>query len=175
MERCLKNLDSTQKDIIISNPSSAYPLFLKIVLNEISLFGSYEELNDKLLNFGDSTKAAFEEVIRTIDSDTFYPEGFVKFTLLMLYYSKNGLNEEELTYGLSFKFDQGDLNECLMIFLRRIREYVTLTYDKYSIRYDELAQAISNQFGDLESDVRRINLQKRGQERMKSTLEREEG
>lgn len=156
LERCLKNLDSTQKDIIISNPSSAYPLFLKIVLNEISLFGSYEELNDKLLNFGDSTKAAFEEVIRTIDSDTFYPEGFVKFTLLMLYYSKNGLNEEELTYGLSFKFDQGDLNECLMIFLRRIREYVTLTYDKYSIRYDELAQAISNQFGDLESDVRRI-------------------
>ena len=156
MGKCLKNLDDEQKDLIISKSSSKSPLFLKIVLNEISLFGSFEELNDKILSFGNSTKTAFQEVIRTLDADISYPDDFVKYVLLMLSYSKYGLNEHELLHGLSLKFNGAHLKEHLMIFLRRINEYVSLIYDKYSIHYDELQQAIFNQFGYLERDVRKI-------------------
>ena len=155
LNHILKNLNQAQKELIISNPASKSPLFLKILLNELKNFGSYENLVEKIEGFGDSTLSAFEELLRALENDASFANGFARDTLLLLIYSKHGLNEEELVFGLE-SLSHIDARSKLRLFLYRMGDYILAIEDRYFIKFDEFKKAILGLYGDCEQRIREI-------------------
>ncbi|MBQ6388183.1 MAG: DUF4062 domain-containing protein [Mogibacterium sp.] len=155
--RTLKKLDREQKNIIISAPGSVYPMYIRLVLNELKTYGSFADLPDKIAKFGDTPKAAFAEMIRTLIDE--YGTTMTGNVIGMLVYARDGLSEEELMTGLrdlrAYTFlEQKEYQLRLRMFLRRIRPYLVRVNGRYDIQNKTFLEAAVEQFGELESECR---------------------
>lgn len=156
MDNCLKNLDKKQEELILSKTASRSPLFLGIILNEIKSFGSFEELNKKIDNFGTDIPSAFKELIKTLENDTLFPSDFSNYVLLMLTLSRYGLTEKDLLVGLeNLNFNNKNITSTLRIFLRRINNYTLYNKGVYSIKYASLKRVILSENRFIETQIRR--------------------
>ncbi|GHV94010.1 hypothetical protein AGMMS50293_03300 [Spirochaetia bacterium] len=95
-----KNLNDQQIERIAEDPENANPLALCTLLDELRMFGVHEKLNEKIdwyLKAG-SIPALFELVLARLE-DNFDDgkENFVKNVLSLLWVSRNGLSEDELS------------------------------------------------------------------------------
>ena len=69
LERYLKSLDDKQMELLLSKPSASNPLFLRIILSELRMFGSFEELNRQLDGFGPDVQSAFGAMLARLEDD----------------------------------------------------------------------------------------------------------
>ena len=65
----LKTLDDEQIDVICSFEASENPLFLKVLLSELRVFGSFDQLSEEIGRFGNSPVSAFKHVLDRLESD----------------------------------------------------------------------------------------------------------
>lgn len=155
--RTLKKLDFLEKNEIITAEGASFPLYLRVVLNELRSYGSFTDLADKILMFGDSPETAFAEMIR--DAADEYGEEMTGAVMGMLVYSRDGLSEEELMSGLrmlgvSTDNEMAEMLSGLRMFLRRIRPYTIRAGRRYDIRIKALSEAVRQRYGESESDYR---------------------
>lgn len=155
--RTLKKLDFLEKNEIITAPGAAYPLYLRVVLNELKNYGTFADLADKILRFGDSLETAFSEMIYTVGKE--HGSILLGAVLGMLVYSRDGLDEEELMSGLKMlglytDTERSGMLHSLRMLMRRLRPYLVRAGRRYSIVIRSLADAVKLRYGDLEPEYR---------------------
>lgn len=162
--RTLKKLDMNQLNEIISVDGAEYPMFLRIVINELKTFGSFVELTDKIRRFGDKPQTAFAELIDAVsgefeETDINIKGGFTGAVMGMLLFARDGLSEDEMMAGLENMgalagTDPDEVRTLLRRFMRRIRPYIVRINRRYSLQNKALKGAVTERFGALESQCR---------------------
>ena len=98
----LKNLDERHLETLIHSPGAENPLFLKVVLSELRVFGAFANLGEKIrLDFGETPISAFEGVLKRLENDPAYspinPKQAVPLLFGLLAHARQGLSVDELT------------------------------------------------------------------------------
>jgi tetratricopeptide (TPR) repeat protein len=91
-----KELSDEQLSRIVSDNTSANPLFLRTSLEELRLFGSFEQLDEKIDYYlgAKGLEELFQRVIARIEGD--YGEALVRDVMTLIWASRWGLSEREL-------------------------------------------------------------------------------
>ncbi|MDR1895142.1 MAG: tetratricopeptide repeat protein [Spirochaetales bacterium] len=95
-----KNLNGPQIERIARDPENSNPLALCTLLDELRMFGVHEKLDEKIDWYlkAESIPALFELVLGRLEENFNYgKENFVKNVLSLLWVSRNGLSEDELS------------------------------------------------------------------------------
>ena len=94
-----KKLNRSQTAMIINNPQSSNPLYLRTLLEELKVFGEYELLNDRIRYYLEAP-TIHELIILILErlEDTYEKErkGLVGDSLTLLWASRRGLSQTEL-------------------------------------------------------------------------------
>ena len=132
LSRYFKELDKSRIQALIGTDSAENPLFLKIALSELRLFGVHSDLNAIINNtFGISPVTAFHAVLSRIESDPSYtrlsPQISIPHIFGWLAHSKYGLSDGELIdllikEGLTDNRD--DAQDAIYLILRQLRPYL---------------------------------------------------
>jgi WD40 repeat protein len=102
LEQYLKQLDERHLQTLIGLSPTSNPLYLKVVLSELRVFGSFINLGEKIrAGFGDTPVLAFSGILRRLEKDPAYtsldPEKVVPLLFGLLAYARQGLSVKELT------------------------------------------------------------------------------
>ncbi len=91
-----KALSFDQRLVIIEDPKSANPLFLRTLLEELRIFGSFEELDNRIAHYISSrnTSDLFQRVLARMEND--YGKDRLENILSLIWASRHGLSETEL-------------------------------------------------------------------------------
>lgn len=151
LKRYLKTLDTTQMEILLKKPGTINPLFMRIVLSELRLFGSFEGLAGFLEAFGDSVESAFTAVLERLEKDyeaTAIGSDLVVGVFSSLAASGDGLSlkEWELASGCAVH------NGHLQMILRQIEPFMRVTISDgeaiYYFGYDTFLAAAKKRYQD---------------------------
>lgn len=158
LERYLKNLDKSHIASICRTPASQNPLYLKIVLSELRIFGAFKKLDDEINKFGSSPLEAFRTVLRRLEEDIadvkIKPGEAVPFLFGLLAYSRKGLSEDELTYCFSQKFpdlNDSDIRACIRYYIRQMRPFIARRESISDYLYESFKVAAKEKYRENES------------------------
>ncbi len=116
-----KTLDDGQVDLLLANPATANPLFLRVALEELRGFGRFERVSTRIERFpssGDLTTAIFTQVIERLEEE--FGEPLSHGVLSLLAAARRGLSEDELGSLVA----PGDRAQALFPLLRQLRSYL---------------------------------------------------
>ncbi len=158
LSRYLKALSPNMLDEIVSNCPDFNPLFEKIVLSELRVFGSHDELSEEINKYkGKSVVESFGQMISRMENDITYSlpalGSSVPIFLGLLACSINGLSLRELcdTAMVELKSDKeypmSLIEDAASVLLAGVRDFVALDGERYMIRYESLSKAISVKYG----------------------------
>jgi tetratricopeptide (TPR) repeat protein len=93
-----RTLSPKRVDRIANAPQSANPLYLRVLLDELRLFGEHERLEERISYYleADSPDDLYEKVIGRWEKDYSGGTNLVKDTLTLLWAARRGLTESEL-------------------------------------------------------------------------------
>ena len=89
-----RKLNDHQMTVLLSHLGVKNPLYLRIALEELRLFGKYEQLSKRIKNLADDITGLFNQVLERLENDHGYELVSEVFSLLES--SRYGLNEVEL-------------------------------------------------------------------------------
>lgn len=148
----LKDVDEEQTKKILDMKGSANPLFLKILLNELRVHGSFDTLMDKLnQNYGDTPSTAFQQFLYRLHEEytALYPFGS---SLLFTFASALALSQEAVdtdmllyvAYHLTEmeKVPRQEFLDALHAIIRETEPFLVESGDGYAFRYDSLRRAV---------------------------------
>lgn len=138
-----KPLPKKQKTYLESYIALKSPVFVEILLNELSRSDVHVDLESEVKDFGDSIFSAFRHLIDILEKDTYYPKNLVRKTLALLAYSANGLDRDSLLGALENGQDQ-----YLDAFLERISNYQFEMNSRHMIGYEDFRKAIMVKYSD---------------------------
>ena len=119
-----KTLDDRQLDLLLNNPATRNPLFLRVALEELRFFGSFEDLDARIrtiphsTNVTDPVQTIFRHVLERLEED--FDAQLVRELLRLLTTARRGLAERELRSLLGEQACTGDLFPVL----RHLRPYL---------------------------------------------------
>ena len=160
-----KTLDENQVRMLLQNPASENPLYLKVALEELRGFGSFEELNDRIaalprpgledavyerakfsaramLHADDPLTALFTQVIQRLEDE--FSSSLVHDVLTMLAAARRGLSERELQEFLAGYPDAEDL----FAVLRQLRANLMIRTGLLGFYHTGLDQAVRRYYLD---------------------------
>ena len=159
LDQYLKALDDYLIDELISVEGAANPLFLKIVLSELRVFGSFEQLSQKIrTDFGTDPVSAFRAVLRRLISDPAYaplPSAqVVPVVFGALACARSGLSVEELSDILCRAMGQTpptedqlrNAREAVLVILRQERPFLARRDGRYDFFYESFLTAAREAF-----------------------------
>ncbi|KAL6063505.1 DUF4062 domain-containing protein [Balamuthia mandrillaris] len=171
MKQYAKTLTSQQIDLVMAAPQTTNPLFLRTLLEEIRVFGVFEELDRHIEHYltAKDPPALFELVFSRVEADmqqqqnghsTFDPVGDA---LALLWVSRRGLSENELVEALAISpslwsrlhiaFEEAlvDRSGMLTFFHDYMRQAVERRYLKRTPQnYNKYRQRIVSYFSGLQ-------------------------
>jgi tetratricopeptide (TPR) repeat protein len=99
LKQYTKSLSNDQAALIVSQPQSSNPLYLKVLLEELRLFGKHEELNQQISFYleAKSVTDLYRKILDRYEKDyeTERP-GLVSDAMTYIWASRRGLQESEL-------------------------------------------------------------------------------
>ncbi len=141
-----RTLDEDQIDILFKNAATRNPLFLKVVLDELQGFGSFENLGQRVSDFPSTEMESFSEsqlirslfgqVIARLEED--FHTDFTQRVLSLIASSRYGLTEKELV-ALTSSNENSDL---LFPILRQLRPYLMKRGAMILFQHQELKEAV---------------------------------
>jgi hypothetical protein len=167
LDRYFKALDEIHIDAICNLPSTANPLFLKILLHELRMFGAFKQLNEKINRYGDDPQKAFTAVLERLENDPAYdvisPKESVPFLFGLLAYSRKGLSEDELVecFSKKFKLNKDDDKEnekmcsTVRFYLRQIRPFMARREGRTDFLYESFMIAAEERYKNNETSLQR--------------------
>ena len=148
----LKALDEEQIDTICGFEASKIPLFLKILLSELRVFGSFDQLKGKITMFGDSPKSAFDHVLERLEEDEKLIEGenIVPLMFSLLANARVGLSEDELKAIIKTQTNASDkeIQDSIRINLRQMRPFMARKEGRHDFFYESFKLAAKERYGD---------------------------
>lgn len=155
LKNYLKELSEADIKTICESPGSENPLYLKVLLAELRVFGSFEQLSDKIRSFGNSPKTAFKQVLYRLKDDERYTEGenIVELLFSLLASSRNGLSENEIVSIISSKINpEGDENKiksiryAVRLNLRQVRPFMARREGRHDFFYESFDLASQEEY-----------------------------
>jgi WD40 repeat protein len=154
LNQYLKNLDKYQIEAIINTQGTDNPLFLKIILTELRVFGAYANLTNKIWegSYGEKPVSAFGEVLNRLENDPAYsltdPRVAVPLLFGLLAHARHGLSEEELVslflQELKLKKNRRTkegLKDTIRLLLRQVRPFLAMRDGRHDFFYESFRLA----------------------------------
>lgn len=99
LKRFSKTLDESQIKRITKAKQSSNPLYLKTLLDELRVFGSYEKLNERIDYYlqAETIEALFDRMLERLEQDYDRDNsGLTKDVMSLIWASRRGMSETEL-------------------------------------------------------------------------------
>lgn len=152
MGRFLKDIDEAQTECVINMEGSSNPLFLKIVLNELRMYGSFDTLMEQLrTNYGRYPRQAFIPVIRrTVEEMGAEGAGGIGTAYIVLgtmAFAREGIRLSYYEYMIRNLTDiktapeEGAVSDLVYSLIQRLADYLSIDGDRCSFRYESLRLA----------------------------------
>jgi WD40 repeat protein len=149
LQTYLKKLDEPLVRDLVLMPGTDNPLFLKIILGELRLFGSHDNLAKKLHDeYGDQPVTAFDAVLRRVENDPAYhrldPRALSEHMFGWLVHSRYGLTKEELAKLLvnaKIAETEEDAKDAVNVLARQLRAFLTTRDQRIGFFYDSFRRA----------------------------------
>ena len=154
LKKFLKALDDKQIDTICGFKGSANPLYLKILLSELRVFGSFAQLAEEIEKFGETPKEAFNTVLNRLENEiTSLNINSAKFTPLLfglLANARNGLSEKELVSCMEKELDINEkkLIQAIRLFIRQVRPFMARREGRIDYFYEAFKLAAKERYID---------------------------
>jgi hypothetical protein len=167
LDRYFKALDDNHIDAICNLPSTNNPLFLKVLLHELRMFGAFKQLNEKINQYGDDPQKAFTAILERLESDPAYdvitPKESVPFLFGLLAYAKKGLSEDELVacFSKKFKLNKNDdkenekMRSTVRFYLRQVRPFMAHREGRSDFLYESFMIAAKERYKNNETCLQR--------------------
>ena len=147
--RFRKKLPEELLDELVAAPPTANPLYLKVLLDELRVFGEHEQLAQKLRWYLEATKpdALYERMLTRLEEDYEGKRtGLVGEALSLIWASRNGLSENELLELLGGE-DQPALPWTTWAPLHlALQESLALRGGRLTFFHDYLRQAVEKRY-----------------------------
>ena len=161
LSQYLKELDNNHIETLIKSHSAHNPLYLKVMLSELRVFGDFDSLGEKIrTDFGDTPLSAFEGVLRRLEHDPAYspiePKEAVPLIFGLLAHARNGLSGEELTslliQALDNKKRMEDASDTVHFFLSQVRHFLARRDGRYDFFYESFKNAALKRYVSEEDE-----------------------
>jgi WD40 repeat protein len=153
LEKYLKALDNEYISVICNLPASENPLYLKIVLSELRVFGAFKQLETEIKHFGNNPLEAFNSILDRLENDTAYsaiePKKAVPFLFGLLSCARNGLSEDELTSCFRQEFteiSENDIRNAIRLYNRQLRSYLARRNGRTDFLYESFMLAAQKRY-----------------------------
>jgi WD40 repeat protein len=160
LSQYLKELEPEHVETLIASEGADNPLYLKIVLSELRVFGVAARLHERIRrDFGSDPAAAFEGVLRRLEDDPPYaeldPRHVVPLIFALLAHSRSGLTEDELADLIALHYPWRDREPgarrdrsrvAVNFYLRQARPYLARRQGRHVFFYDSFRAAVRNRY-----------------------------
>lgn len=151
LSRHLKELDDRYLEALVRSDAAANPLWLKIVLSELRVFGAFDQLGEVLARgLGDTPLAAFDAVLRRLESDPAHaaipPQVAVPLLFGSLAYARGGLPDGVLVRVFLRDLDltgerRGAVEDTIQLLLRQVRPFLARRHGRHDYFYESFQLA----------------------------------
>ena len=150
----LKKLSDSQMDALVRSPGAENPLYLKIVLNELRVFGEYDTLKRHIEeDFGDTALSAFSAMLARLESDPdcdgFSMKALAPRVFGWLAHARNGLAPRELAALLvqnGAADNEETARDAVYVLLRQLRPFLTEREQRADFFYDSFRLACAERY-----------------------------
>ena len=149
LDNYLKKLSVSQQNTLVQSEGAANPLYLKIVLNELRVFGAYDSLQSHIeKDFGSTPAEAFGAMLRRLENDAPFSEienkALAENVFGWLTHSRYGLEATELSELLAMNgvcSDKAEALDAVYIMVRQLRSFLTEREQRIDFFYDSFRLA----------------------------------
>jgi WD40 repeat protein len=154
LDKYFKELDEPRIEALVGSDGAGNPLFLKIALSELRVFGVHNDLSAVIKgSFGDTPVKAFGAVLARMENDPAYsgvaPEVLLPHVLGWLAHSRYGLAVEELSDLLireGLTNDPETANDAVYLVLRQLRPYFAKRDGRVDFFYESFKIAATERY-----------------------------
>ena len=169
LKRHLKELDQTHLETLVTVPGAENPLYLRVVLGELRVFGAFGQLREKLAHdFGTTPVEAFAGVLRRLETDPAHaaipPSTSVPLIFGLLAHSRGGLSEAAIVDLVETEVklgagQRGNIAASVALVLRQLRPYLAHREGRVDFFFDSFHFAAQQRYTrrDAELPVRSEN------------------
>lgn len=163
LKRNLKALDNSHMLAICENKASGNPLFLKILLSELRVFGAFKQLNDEISKYGNTPQRAFKQMLERLENDIAYnvtvPKACVSLLFGLMAHARKGLSEKEIIrcFEKVFPSEPDKIPESIRYFLRQVRPFFTRHNNRFDFLYDTFKEAAKEKYNSVTINDIEIN------------------
>jgi WD40 repeat protein len=157
LDQYLKQLDKPLMEALIQSPGASNPLYLKVVLSELRVFGAFTNLGEKIRSdFGETPVSAFDAVLRRLENDPAYssidPQNAVPLLFGLLAHARQGLSVEELSeiFSQVLEKDTQSTVATIHLYLRQVRPFLAQREDRYDFFFESFKLAAQARYVDAE-------------------------
>ena len=157
----LKDLDQQHIETLIQSEGAGNPLFLKVALTELRVFGAFGNLGEKIRrDFGETPLSAFNGVLKRLEEDPAYsaldPRQTVPILFGLLARARAGLSAGELSYlvvgALGWEKTEQNLSsarDAVFLFLRQVRPFLAHRDGRFDFFYESFKLAVLQRYENL--------------------------
>jgi WD40 repeat protein len=171
LDQYWKDLDSQLLKALIESPGASNPLYLKVVLSELRVFGAFANLSEKIQeDFGNTPVSAFDAILARLESDPAYsaiaPKQAVPLLFGLLAHARHGLSTDELTgiFIQALKLPDSDhsrqqVSDTVQLFLRQVRPFLARRERRFDYFYESFKIAAQQRYmakDDAELQAKRL-------------------
>lgn len=153
LKNYLKSLDEAQIDTICGFEGSKNPLFLKILLAELRVFGSFDQLKEKIESFGETPVSAFKHVLGRLEEDEedIKTDKISYLIFSLLANARVGLSEDELKAIIQSEtdLDEKTIQDAIRLNLRQVRQFMARKEGRHDYFYESFKIAAQEKYSDL--------------------------
>lgn len=141
-----KRLDDYQKQLILKHSESSNPLYLRLALEELRVYGSFELLNQKIEALPESLPRLFESLLKRLEDE--FGTVLCRKMFSLLATSKSGLTHQEISALLGSE----DVEKKHQIILRQIRDYLSFKGELVDFHHRIFAKEVKKRYLKFEQE-----------------------
>ena len=164
----LKELDHDLLETLISADGAKNPLYLKVVLSELRVFGSFVNLREHIRRtFGDNPVSAFDALLRRLETDPAFtqlsPQSFVPLLFGLLAHTRRGLALNEIVDLIMSNYagqvgstvpSREEVQDAVNLYFRQVRPFLAHRGGHYDFFYDSFKNASMSRYTVAEAGQR---------------------
>eukprot|EP00002_Diphylleia_rotans_P013202 TRINITY_DN2571_c0_g1_i3.p1 TRINITY_DN2571_c0_g1~~TRINITY_DN2571_c0_g1_i3.p1 ORF type:complete len:2315 (+),score=509.23 TRINITY_DN2571_c0_g1_i3:93-7037(+) len=141
-----KKLSTEQLTLVTKDSSAGHPLFLRILLDELRVFGSYENLSHKILQLLEAkTVPKLYEYVLT-EWEIRFGKELVSTSMIVLFLSRIGLSESELDAYLSHRLKESFEYAKWKSFISTLLDSLFVRNRRYAYFHQLLTEAVQERY-----------------------------
>lgn len=137
-----KTLDEKHIKLLLTKEESRNPLYLKVALDELRVFGSFEKLEIKIAALPSDIESLFISVLERLEKDSADESGIVEWLFCLLECSRFGLAPQELRELMGTV----DKHNTYQAILRQMRDYIISRGELIDFFHRGLSKAIRQKY-----------------------------